>query len=200
MPVWIGMRRFLKEKRWVDGSPVDFLPSPGGYHSARNLNTCIYISSDWYEGTCDNNLYFICKREVDENSSHLTNQSMSGSSTIVIERWSSEHSLAVSASDTMTTASVSDGQRSAESRNNRSHADSYDKRQFEEILESLKVKRKKASTHSTKEAPGSQAIGAVAMLILLLMFTGVILLDLNTFQQNWRMFRRNVSDVRYHSQ
>jgi cobalamin biosynthesis Mg chelatase CobN len=72
---------------------------------------------------------------------------------------------------------------------------SYDDQQFKKMLKSLKVKKKKVST---KEAPGSQAIGVVAILILLLMFTGVILLDLNTFQQNWKLFRKNVSDARRH--
>lgn len=27
------------------------------------IDTCIYSSGDWYEGKCDNNLYFICKRK-----------------------------------------------------------------------------------------------------------------------------------------
>ena len=69
----------------------------------------------------------------------------------------------------------------------------FDRQQFEDKLKSLRVKKKKMGT---KEAPGGQAIGAVAILILLLMFAGVILLDLNTFQQNWRMFRMNVSQMR----
>ncbi|XP_062590941.1 uncharacterized protein LOC134252470 [Saccostrea cucullata] len=202
MPVWIGMRRFLKEKSWVDGSPVDFLPRPGGYHSARNPDTCIYISSDWYEGTCDNNLYFICKREADDPpySSHLSSKSMPGYSTTVTQRWASEDTLATSASNTMSTVSILGGEASSKPSNNTPQGDLYDKQRFEEVLKSLKVKKKKTGTHSTKEAPGGQAIGAVAMFILLLMFTGVIILDLNTFQKNWRMFRRNVSDMRYHSQ
>lgn len=73
------------------------------------------------------------------------------------------------------------------------HECPYDEQEFREMLKSLKVKKKKVST---KEAPGSQAIGVVAILILLIMFTGVILLDLNTFRQNWKMFRRNMSYVR----
>lgn len=69
----------------------------------------------------------------------------------------------------------------------------YITREFEEKLKGLKIKKRRIST---KEAPGGQAIGAVAILILSLMFAGVILLDLNTFQQNWRMFRINVSQMR----
>lgn len=69
----------------------------------------------------------------------------------------------------------------------------YVTREFEEKLKGLRIKKRKIST---KEAPGGQAIGAVAILILSLMFAGVILLDLNTFQQNWRMFRVNVSQMR----
>lgn len=69
----------------------------------------------------------------------------------------------------------------------------YVTREFEEKLKGLRIKKRKIST---KEAPGGQAIGAVAILILSLMFAGVILLDLNTFQQNWRMFRINVSQMR----
>lgn len=69
----------------------------------------------------------------------------------------------------------------------------YVTREFEEKLKGLRIKKRKIST---KEAPGGQAIGTVAILILSLMFAGVILLDLNTFQQNWRMFRINVSQMR----
>lgn len=69
----------------------------------------------------------------------------------------------------------------------------YITQEFEKKLKGLKIKKRRIST---KEAPGGQAIGAVAILILSLMFAGVILLDLNTFQQNWRMFRINVSQMR----
>lgn len=69
----------------------------------------------------------------------------------------------------------------------------YITQEFEKKLKGLKIKKRRIRT---KEAPGGQAIGAVAILILSLMFAGVILLDLNTFQQNWRMFRINVSQMR----
>lgn len=32
------------------------------------LETCIYTSGDWYEGTCSNNLYFVCKRKGEDES------------------------------------------------------------------------------------------------------------------------------------
>nr|XP_022296230.1 uncharacterized protein LOC111106011 [Crassostrea virginica] len=213
MPVWLGMRRFITQKTWVDETPVDFLPWGRNYHSAKNPDACIYSSGDWYEGNCGNNLYFICKRKGEnENPTspskpiNRITEGLSTSETIwttssdgpnpspfkkSVEKKPTTADMTSSPAPPPTGILVSEGNLPNGGYQGKGHY--FDRQQFEDKLKSLRVKKKKMGT---KEAPGGQAIGAVAISILLLMFAGVILLDLNTFQQNWRMFRMNVSQMR----
>ena len=69
----------------------------------------------------------------------------------------------------------------------------FDKEAFGKVLEELKVKKKPRLV--AKEAPGGQTIGAVAMVILFLIFAGVVLLDLSTIQNHLKLFIRNIRGV-----
>ncbi|KAK3102358.1 hypothetical protein FSP39_010775 [Pinctada imbricata] len=70
----------------------------------------------------------------------------------------------------------------------------FDKDAFEKVLEDLRVKKR--TKQVAKEAPGGETIGAVAMVILFVIFAGVVLLDLSTIQNHFKLFLRNIKGCR----
>jgi len=61
----------------------------------------------------------------------------------------------------------------------------------QEIVKNLKIY--KIPKRPTREAPGGEAIGAVALFILIGILGGIVLLDLVTIQNHLQFFLRNIN-------
>ena len=63
---------------------------------------------------------------------------------------------------------------------------------FEELLRDMTVKKK--PVYRTREAENSATIGSISILFLVAIVLGIVLLDISTIKNHWKMFQNNTKD------